>query len=427
MSKTSSAPRVTRKQESRAHRDRQLRRYIRIAAITVAVLVVGVIAFGLIDQLVLQPSRPVATVSGVKISTGEFEKHVRYSRMQRIQQYWQYQQFAQFFGPDQFQSQLTQIEAEFSNPETIGESALNDMIAGELIRQEAKKRNIPVNDSEVREKIQEAFNYYPNGTPTPGPTGTPAPTLTLAPTRTGLPTSTLTPVPTATATLTPTATATQGPTPTATPTPTLTPTATPYTQALFNRDWKDAYKRIGAASGLNEADLRQIFEMSLLRTKLVDVWEATPEISSVHARHILVSAEVTATDIIKQLQAGADFAELAAQFSSDPGSKDSGGDLGYFSQGQMQPEFEAAAFNNPVGLVITPVQTVYGYHVIEVLDKQLETPAEARQRAFNAWLQKTVADPTIVVKDDVWWKAHVPTDPAFSKDVAPTPYPTSKP
>jgi peptidyl-prolyl cis-trans isomerase D len=427
MSKIQSAPRVTRKQESRAHRDRQLRRYIRIAAAVVAVLVVGVIAFGLVDQLVLQPARPVATVNGVKITTSDFEKQVRYSRLQLIQQYWQLKQYAQFFGADQFQSQLTQIETEFTTPETIGDTALTDLISAELVRQEAKKRNISASSAEVDQKLQEAFGYYPNGTPTPEPTGTPAPTRTLAPTRAGLPTATLTPIPTATATLSPTATATPGPTPTATSTPTLTPTPTPYTQALFNRDWRDASARIGSASGLNNADLRRIFEVGLLRTKLAAIWDATPEIASVHARHILVSGEVTATEIIKQLQAGADFAELAALNSLDTGSKDSGGDVGSFSKGQMQPEFEAAAFNNPVGLVITPVQTVYGYHVIEVLDKQIETMDEARQRAFTDWLKQAVADPLIVTKNDVWWKAHVPTVPAFSTDTPPTPYPTSKP
>jgi peptidyl-prolyl cis-trans isomerase D len=427
MSKTTSAPRVTRKQESRAHHERQLRRYIRISAAVVAVLVVGVIVFGLVDQLVLQPGRAVATVNGTKITTSEFEKQVRYTRMQLIQQYWQLQQYAQFFGADQFQTQLTQIQTEFQTPETIGDQALTDLISSELIRQEAKKRNISASSAEVDVKLQEAFNYYPNGTPTPAPTGTPAPTSTLVPTRAGVPTATLTPMPSATATLSPTETATPGPTPTATASPTITPTPTPYTQALFNRDWHDAAARIGAASGLTDAELRRIFEVNILRTKLTDVWEATPEIASVHARHILVSSPVTATDILQQLQAGADFAALAAKYSDDTSSKDSGGDVGYFSKGQMQPEFEAAAFNNPVGLVITPVQSIYGYHVIEVLDKKLETMDQARQRAFTDWLKVAVADPLVVKKDDAWWKAHVPTVPVFSTDTPPTPFPTSKP
>ena len=242
-----------------------------------------------------------------------------------------------------------------------------------------------------------------------------------------MPTATATPIPSATATYTPTETATAGPTPTATSTATITPTPTPYTQQLFNRDWHDAEARLSAASGMTDADLRRIFETNLLRTKLAAIWDATPEVSSVHARHILVSGEVTATQIIQQLQAGADFAALAAQYSIDSGSKDSGGDVGFFSKGQMQPEFEAAAFAAPVGLIITPVQTIYGYHVIEVLDKQLETMDQARQRAFTDWVTKQAADPLVVKKDDVWWKAPVPTVPVFSTDTTPTPFPASKP
>jgi len=427
MSKNPSAPRVTRKQESRAHHDRQLRRYIRIGAVVVAVLVLGTLAVGLLDQFVLQPARPVATVNGVKISTSDFEKQVRYDRVQLIQQYWQYDQYSQFFGATQFQQQMTQIQTELQTPEAVGNQALNDLISAELIRQEAKKRNISVSADDVEKQIQDAFGYYPNGTPTPAPTTTLAPTRTSTSTRAGVPTATLTPTPTATATLTPTATATAGPTPTATATATITPTPTPYTQPLFNRDWRDAVGRLGTASGMSNADLRRIFETNLLRTKLIDVWTATPEVASVHARHILVSSQVTATNIITQLLAGADFGQLAAQYSEDTSTKDAGGDLGYFSKGQMQPEFEAAAFNDPVGLVITPVQTVYGYHVIEILDKQLETPDQARQRAFTDWLNTEIADPLVVTKNDVWWKAHVPTVPVFSTDTPPTAYPTSKP
>ena len=78
-------------------------------------------------------------------------------------------------------------------------------------------------------------------------------------------------------------------------------------------------------------------------------------------------------DLLKRIQGGADFAALAKQYSEDPGSKDNGGELPAFSRGQMVPEFEAAAFsltNNQVSAVVT---TIYGYHVIKLIDK---TPAK---------------------------------------------------
>ncbi|HLL45966.1 MAG TPA: peptidylprolyl isomerase [Longimicrobiaceae bacterium] len=70
-----------------------------------------------------------------------------------------------------------------------------------------------------------------------------------------------------------------------------------------------------------------------------------------------------------ELAGGADFAEVAKRESSDPGSKDNGGDLGTFGRGQMVPAFEAAAFALPVGEVSQPVATPFGYHLIQVQEK----------------------------------------------------------
>ena len=75
-------------------------------------------------------------------------------------------------------------------------------------------------------------------------------------------------------------------------------------------------------------------------------------------------------DLLKRARAGEDFATLAKTYSEDPGSKEDGGELPEFSRGQMVPEFEAAAFaltNNQISDVIT---TVYGYHIIKLLDKK---------------------------------------------------------
>lgn len=70
-----------------------------------------------------------------------------------------------------------------------------------------------------------------------------------------------------------------------------------------------------------------------------------------------------------ELAGGADFAEVAKRESSDPGSKENGGDLGTFGRGQMVPAFEAAAFALPVGEVSQPVATPFGYHLIQVQEK----------------------------------------------------------
>lgn len=108
----------------------------------------------------------------------------------------------------------------------------------------------------------------------------------------------------------------------------------------------------------------------------------TPPSDLVHARHILVDSEAEAKSIIEQLGKGADFIKLAEEKSTGP-SKSKGGDLGYFGQGEMVPEFATAAFALKPGEVTqTPVQTQFGWHVIKVEDrKKAEAPTfeEARE------------------------------------------------
>lgn len=91
----------------------------------------------------------------------------------------------------------------------------------------------------------------------------------------------------------------------------------------------------------------------------------------VKARHILVDDEDTAKDIIKQLDDGADFAELAKEYSTDTATAQDGGELGYFTADQMITEFSDAAFAlEPGQYTEEPVKTTYGYHIILCEDKK---------------------------------------------------------
>ena len=89
----------------------------------------------------------------------------------------------------------------------------------------------------------------------------------------------------------------------------------------------------------------------------------------VHARHILVVSEDEAKAILAQLKGGADFIVLAKEKSKDPGGAE-GGDLGYFTKGQMVPEFAAVAFKLDKGQISDPVKTQFGWHIIRVEDKR---------------------------------------------------------
>ena len=91
------------------------------------------------------------------------------------------------------------------------------------------------------------------------------------------------------------------------------------------------------------------------------------------AQHILVESEQQAEQIATQLNSGADFAKLAETHSLDTGSKDVGGDLGFFTLGVMMSEFEDKVFSMKVGEVSSPVKTEFGYHVIKLNNIQTGT------------------------------------------------------
>jgi peptidyl-prolyl cis-trans isomerase C len=94
-----------------------------------------------------------------------------------------------------------------------------------------------------------------------------------------------------------------------------------------------------------------------------------PPVREVRASHILVADEALANEIKAKLDAGGDFAALAAEFGTD-GTKTQGGDLGYFEKGMMVPEFAEAAFALEKGKVGGPVQTQFGWHLILVTDSR---------------------------------------------------------
>ena len=86
------------------------------------------------------------------------------------------------------------------------------------------------------------------------------------------------------------------------------------------------------------------------------------------ARHILVSTQEECEDLKTQIEGGADFAAVAQEHSQCPSGKD-GGNLGEFGPGQMVPEFDQVVFSAEVGTVQGPVQTHFGFHLLEVINR----------------------------------------------------------
>ncbi|PZR56377.1 MAG: hypothetical protein DLM50_08915 [Candidatus Meridianibacter frigidus] len=155
---------------------------------------------------------------------------------------------------------------------------------------------------------------------------------------------------------------------------------------------------------------------------------------SVHARHILVPDMKTAQMVEQKLKGGAKFEDLAKQYSQDPGSKDKGGDLGFFRSGQMVPSFEKAAYKQPLNVVGPPVKSPFGYHIIEVLERtpgQKATLASAHDQIVaqlrqqqesplvGPWLQNLFAQAKIDIKDPRYADAFPSPAPAAGSPAAP--------
>ncbi len=134
---------------------------------------------------------------------------------------------------------------------------------------------------------------------------------------------------------------------------------------LQDRELHNAYFKKHVVDVVTDAEVKARYDKEVA---------ALPKQEEVHARHILVKTEDEAKEVIKELDAGKDFAEVAKEKSTDPNKSD-GGDLGYFQRGRMVKEFDDAAFAMPVGTYSkTPVKTDFGYHVIKVEDKRDAPP-----------------------------------------------------
>lgn len=412
----------SKKHVARLERERRQIKLIQYVSIAVVAVVLLIIGYGYLDINVLQRLQPVAEVNGEEISTREFQARVVLQRNQILRQYVEYLQYQQVFGLDT-SAQLQQIESSLNNPTVVGQQVLDDMIRNVLIRQETERRGITLSDAEVETFKQGQFGYFPNGTPTP--TITPTQVEVIYPTLSAeqLELVTVTPVPTEGPTSTPLPTATvdpgSTPAPTATisPTPFPSPTATPYTLEGYQNAFATAQAGL-VESGMTEEQYANIFETELLRQKLYA--EVTADVpqgqEQVWARHILVATEEEAQEVIERLEAGEAFGELAAELSQDTVSGAQGGNLGWFGRGQMVAPFEEAVFSLEIGKISEPVQSDFGWHVIQLIDRaSLPMTAseyeQARQAAFDDFLTNLREESEVTIYD--YWTERVPTEPGL--------------
>jgi len=376
--------------------DRQ-KRIIIIATISVLVIVFALVAYGVIDRFVLTPNVAVIELEDQTISADQFEQQVKWRRRNLIMDVDQMLMTFQQLGGTQevfgyFEQQLMLAVNSLQQPLLVGQDVLQALTEDIILLVEAEKMGVIVDDVRIDNEIQEAFGYFVGGTATPAATLAPSSTPATSDNQDGEPDPTATPL--------------------------LQPTE--YTEELFNNNYQEFLLSVKDA-GISEETIRDIIKMSVIREEIIEIISAdiAQEAEHVWIRHILVADEDTANEVIEKLADGEDFVDLAAEYSLDTSNKDNGGDLDWFSRGAMVQPFEEAAFALEVGEISDPVQTDFGWHVMESLGKDdllLDPSAyqQLRNQAYVDWMseKKTIYQP--IINED--WSKYVPSEPAIPPD-----------
>ncbi len=212
--------------------------------------------------------------------------------------------------------------------------------------------------------------------------------------------------------------------------------------------------------GLTEADVRSALREQIVLDKALakDVTISPKQIQdyfnknrasfdkpeTVTARHILVPNLALANKVEAEVKANPQsFGDLAKKYSTDPGSKDKGGDLGTFRRGQMVPAFDKVAFSAPIGAISAPVKSPFGYHIIQVESRtpgqkatlasatpQITDTLRQQQEAplIQPFLQGLQQKANIVVNDPQFAGIFAtPPPPAASTAPSPTPSAAASP
>jgi parvulin-like peptidyl-prolyl isomerase len=201
--------------------------------------------------------------------------------------------------------------------------------------------------------------------------------------------------------------------------PTFTPTATLTVDELrtqFETNVGDFYTTIRTATGLSDDFIESYFEVRALRQAVRDALTAdmTEMAPHVNVRHILVATEEEANDVIAALEAGESFADLARSVSTDTGSGAQGGELGWAPLTNYVKPFADAARDAEIGAIVGPVESEFGFHVIQVRareDRELDEQGleNAKNRVFDDWLQEQKDAETDSIQIFDVWSSFVPS------------------
>lgn len=362
------ARRMTGEELSRHEKETRLQRMLVLGVAGMLLLMVVILGFGWWRVYYSRGNDVVASAAGKDITLSQYARRLDSMRkgIENQIQSMQAQYAANSGSPlaDLYKQQVQQLQFAQS---LLPDQTLDQMIDEQLVRREAAKRGITVSSDEVDQEINKTFGDQP--TPQPQPTSTAQPGATAAPSAT--------------------------PSPAATPGPSPTPVPTQDVQANVSN--------VLLNYGFTRDEFRSIIEYEVMYRKLSDAMgaEVPTTAEEVHVRHILVDTEDKAKEILTRLKAGEKFEDVAKAESKDDGTKDKGGDLGWFPKGKMVPEFDTAAFQLPVNQLSDPVKSTYGYHIIQVLEKDPNRPLtkdeldQAKSEAVTNWLSQARTAPEV--------------------------------
>lgn len=400
MTKQRAPLRTTKKHLARAERERIQSRWLLGVIITIAVVTIGILVYGWIDSVYIQPQKTVMTVNEDTITQGEFQGRVRIHQRELLGQLNSYMQMEQLFASDpqtlaSIQELQNQIRTQLAYPELIGQEVIYSMIRETLIRQEAEKMGIHVLPEEIERQIQQSFGFYPEGTPTPFPTPTPDATRVAA--------------------IAAASESTAEPSPTPSLPQTPFPTATPYVLEAYEVDYEQFLDSL-SDFGITEADFYVFIEAQLLEEKVREQFDPEIERMAEHVliQHILVFDEEVAQEALERLESGESWDDIVLEYSEDQNSRESSGDLGWKTQDDLVGflgQMGLVAFSAPVNEVIGPIETQYGWHLVRVVDRDDREISDAAYQvavdnAFEAWIDELTAEAEIIVVDD--WQDHLP-------------------
>lgn len=399
--------RISRR-EREARQRRQL--YAGVAALVVVVLLIFAVAASV--QYWFTPRHVLASVGDTKIRREDYWKVRSYNLINQIGLY---QQYANLIGGDQAQQYVQmaqQAQSELSSvwgSKSVDADTLNQMVEDQVYLQNMGKLGLSISSTDIKDYILQQF------APQDQPIITPTVTPTLIPQRAAWATQTAEAERTASAG---TATVPAGASPLGSPaaTPVASPVASPNGPAAANSAASPAASPVASPAAspavsptpnptqarataqagftryksaifseahLNESDYeRLIVKPAIARQEVSDKIGAQvgQTAEQVHAAHILVTTEDLADKIYQEVtQPGANFAQIAKQQSTDTSTAPDGGDLGWFTRGQMVKPFEDVAFSLKPGEISKPFKTQFGWHIVKVYAHEQNRPMSDTQ------------------------------------------------